>query len=476
MGKNNFMTYEEAKEFLKDKDIKTQREYYSWTKGKTVEYRLPGNPRSFYIDKWVDWSTFLSSDNISPDLRSKDFVSYEECMLLMRKNNIKTITEYNKFRENNKDILPASPLGHYKKECKNSYELFGREERVELLSFIDARKYVRKLNIKSHKEWQEYLKNKAPFIPSYPHATYKEWTSYKDFFGIEDTYTVEESNEYLSFDKAVDYMKSFDIRSSGKWQRWLKNKPEFIPKHPDVIYKDEWLGWDYFLGIKKINFLKYEEAVEYLKDLNIGTTGMYQKFILDNNIDFLPKAPHKYYIEFINYEIFFSCFNYSKFLKYSEAKEYLSKLKIQTMEEYLIWMRKNNIDFLPYCPSNVYEEWCGCNDYLSSQRDRTTGESLVEKYLIENNIQYIYQKKFEDCRNILELPFDFYLTEKNICIEFDGIQHSQSVEYYGGEEAFASRIVRDNIKTKYCIDNNIKLIRIPHLDLKNIDTILKNNL
>ena len=35
---------------------------------------------------------------------------------------------------------------------------------------------------------------------------------------------------------------------------------------------------------------------------------------------------------------------------------------------------------------------------------------------------------------------------------------------------------RDSIKTKYCKDNNIKLIRIPYWDFKNIDTILTKEL
>lgn len=31
---------------------------------------------------------------------------------------------------------------------------------------------------------------------------------------------------------------------------------------------------------------------------------------------------------------------------------------------------------------------------------------------------------------------------------------------------------RYNIKTKYCKDNNIKLLRIKHTDMKNIDKII----
>ena len=35
---------------------------------------------------------------------------------------------------------------------------------------------------------------------------------------------------------------------------------------------------------------------------------------------------------------------------------------------------------------------------------------------------------------------------------------------------------RDNIKTRYCNDNNIKLIRVPYWDYKNIEEILVKEL
>jgi len=34
-------------------------------------------------------------------------------------------------------------------------------------------------------------------------------------------------------------------------------------------------------------------------------------------------------------------------------------------------------------------------------------------------IKYINQKRFKKCKNKLPLPFDFYLPDLNICIEYD---------------------------------------------------------
>lgn len=48
--------------------------------------------------------------------------------------------------------------------------------------------------------------------------------------------------------------------------------------------------------------------------------------------------------------------------------------------------------------------------------------------IIYNNIEYIKQKTFENCIDKRKLKFDFYLIKLNICIEFDGIQHYESIK------------------------------------------------
>lgn len=102
------------------------------------------------------------------------------------------------------------------------------------------------------------------------------------------------------------------------------------------------------------------------------------------------------------------------------------------------------------------------------------GEIKILNYLDKNNIKCCPQYKFKDCKNIKPLPFDFYLPDHNILIEFDGEQHYFSIDFFGGEENFSYIKNNDKIKTDYCFNNNIKLIRIKYTD--KIEEILKNNL
>jgi hypothetical protein len=100
------------------------------------------------------------------------------------------------------------------------------------------------------------------------------------------------------------------------------------------------------------------------------------------------------------------------------------------------------------------------------------GERAICKILDEKKITYERQKRFNDCRNIKLLSFDFYLPHINTCIEYDGLQHFQMFNnFWGGNVALEANKKRDLIKNNYCKENNIKLFRIKYND--NIDKKIK---
>ena len=88
------------------------------------------------------------------------------------------------------------------------------------------------------------------------------------------------------------------------------------------------------------------------------------------------------------------------------------------------------------------------------------GEKTIRKHLKTHNIEYIQNKRFENCKDKYVLSFDFFIPSHNICIEFDGRQHFEVVKHFGGIDSLNLQIEHDNIKNKYCYDNNIELHRI----------------
>lgn len=89
------------------------------------------------------------------------------------------------------------------------------------------------------------------------------------------------------------------------------------------------------------------------------------------------------------------------------------------------------------------------------------GEQKVSTILKKMNINFTKQKKFKSCKNERELPFDFYLPDYNMCIEYDGKHHFEDTIFWGKDENRLSRTqLHDQIKNKFCEENNINLIRI----------------
>lgn len=102
---------------------------------------------------------------------------------------------------------------------------------------------------------------------------------------------------------------------------------------------------------------------------------------------------------------------------------------------------------------------------------RSRGEDKISDILNKKGIAYEREKRFDGCKGKKKLPFDFYLNDFNILIEYDGIQHFKPSF---NEKEFKNIIINDEIKNKFCAENNIKLIRIPYWDFDNIETILKS--
>ena len=144
-----------------------------------------------------------------------------------------------------------------------------------------------------------------------------------------------------------------------------------------------------------------------------------------------------------------------------------------------------------YSGSNVHNLRIECgscgNTYITSFSDYTSnmqirckscanresvGERRIREFLTSNKIKFEQEKAFEDCKDIYRLPFDFYLPDYNLIIEFDGQHHF----YETGRGNYESTKRHDEIKNQYCKDNNIELLRIPYFNGNDIEKIIAKQL
>jgi len=160
----------------------------------------------------------------------------------------------------------------------------------------------------------------------------------------------------------------------------------------------------------------------------------------------------------------------NEFQKVHFDKYDYSKVKFEGVKNKVIIICKDHGEFVQNIHKHIKGQGC------PECKFNSIGEEYIKFYLEENNIKYIRQHRFDTCRYINKLSFDFYLPELEICIEFDGIQHFKPVKEFGGESEFQKIIERDNCKNKWCSENNLKLIRIKYNQINKIRKILEKQL
>lgn len=99
----------------------------------------------------------------------------------------------------------------------------------------------------------------------------------------------------------------------------------------------------------------------------------------------------------------------------------------------------------------------GCPKCTSSK-----GEQIIRQILKNKNLNFIEQKTFDGLIYEKKLKCDFYLPEHNLVIEYNGIQHYESISVFGGIEGLKITQSRDLVKYQFLEKNNIKLLIIKY--------------
>ena len=95
------------------------------------------------------------------------------------------------------------------------------------------------------------------------------------------------------------------------------------------------------------------------------------------------------------------------------------------------------------------------------------GEEYIKKYLQKNNISFDVQQKFSDLLGTGkgQLSYDFSIFDEKygyILIEYNGLQHYESCDFFGGEEQFKKQKEHDKRKRDYAKKHGYKLITIKY--------------
>jgi superfamily II DNA or RNA helicase len=288
--RRDFLPFQKARKVARSLKIKNRAEWMRRSKAGKIPENLPINPKRVYKE-WKGWHDFLGNPKPKPapkktpkppPKKRPEFVSFKRARKIAETKGIESKSQWIKLvrsKELNEN-LPIAPDAAYKGKGWVSWYEFLNKPKPDWLPFKEARKYARKLKLKSGEEWKRRANEKKlpENLPTYPQRIYKNkgWGGWSDFLGLP-----EKTRNWLTFSQARKYARSLKLKSGDEWKRLAKARklPQNVPLGPQNHYKEEWTNWYDFLGRPGNEWVPFEEARKIGRSLRITNKEDWQRFL-----------------------------------------------------------------------------------------------------------------------------------------------------------------------------------------------------
>jgi len=368
------VTYSQAKKICREYKITSERFWMKFARKNKKIMKIPVHPPSTYSKQWKGWKSFHGI-KIHSTWTINDWVSYETARKFVNNLKLDCKKDFEKWLRLNElpNKHPHSPSSVYKNRGWKSWSYYLGHGKLsswditqQLVSYKEAKKYVRKMKITTKQQWVDHIRvgKKPRYIPSRPDASYKkEWKSWGDFMGVRSLYS--RFRKFRTYAESKKYAQSLKLVSSKVWFKRGKQKkiPFDIPSNPSGTYKKEWEGWGVFLGngiIGVIDAHKYYFPLSKIREIinqnNIKNYSQYDKFRRAHP-EFkgkLPTTPLRQY-GFTEWKEFFGFEPQrgKEFMTFEEAKEWARKSGITSSIQ---WQKAELPLKMPRHPRQTYSE------------------------------------------------------------------------------------------------------------------------
>jgi superfamily II DNA or RNA helicase len=404
--------FEEAREFARRLNLKSGEEWKLYCKNELKEKELkpidiPSSP--YIVYKLNGWNGIKDWLGTSIDIK---LLSFEEVREYVQKLNIgKNKIDWNNYWKINTipSFIPIQPDQRYKRNYKNGKFSWKDFLGAVIISFNEAKEFVKKLNLRNYEEWNDYCQRKFPNLPQKPENIprdpdlryRKEWINWEDWLTGE---TTKIHGEWRVFDEAREFARSLKLKGSVEWRKYCKGelkeyefKPYDIPSSPYEAYKDKgWIDFSDWLdtGRKRRGnnvenndtWLIYEEARNFVHLLKLKDGVQWQQYI-NNELNSpikpsnIPNSPNFVYKDsgWKNWADWLGNGSFGKTrvknaLSFEEARKFVRNLKLKNTYEWRNYIKGElngyelMPDNIPKSPDRVYKNcgWIGMNDWLGT--------------------------------------------------------------------------------------------------------------
>lgn len=323
-------------------------------------------------------------------------------------------------------------------------------------------KYVKNLyteiikRFKQDNNYEELIQIYQRFKASY--SVYYRWNIYESFvhFLIEKKYFEEALKEWtlLQEEEWSGFNMQFTYRESAIL---MLSKLECLVNRS--IVNGYYIQKMAFKGSQLTEFGKrnYSEVMKTLDVMlnNEYEISFFEDFWADYNFEENDYHPYEaeHYIKFFNH----SSKSWKKwqflFNEGSHVQEYVKK-DGKAKSTLIFAAIREKCSFLLREAENKYRLSIGAKKIGESWISETELFYKLKKSLQEEVIHHGRPKWLG------RQHFDIWIPELNVAIEYQGKQHDQPIEFFGGEEAFKENQKRDARKKKKCEENNVRLIEV----------------
>jgi superfamily II DNA or RNA helicase len=251
--------FKKARAFVRSLGLKSATEWSDYSKSGRKPDDIPATPDTSYATTgWAGMGDWLGTGRLA--YKDRKLRPFKKARAFVRRLSLKTGAEWRDYCKSGgkPDDIPAGPNQTYAKAgWAGMGDWLGTGTIAPRLRqyrpFEKARAFVRRLDLRSHQEWQEFCKSgqKPSDIPAHPPPVYAKdgWIGWGDWLG---TGTVAPHlRQYRPFTKARAFVRHLGLKSQPEWANYCKSgkKPDDIPATPERQYAETgWAGLGDWLG------------------------------------------------------------------------------------------------------------------------------------------------------------------------------------------------------------------------------------
>jgi superfamily II DNA or RNA helicase len=269
--KGGWRPFEQARAYAHALGLVTAQQWYDHSKSGQRPSDIPATPDKVYPAQWQGWHDWLGVQHCQ---RWRPFAQARAFVRELGLTNRAQWLTYCSSGQRPSDI-PTTPDRVYAGQWQGLNDWLGKPTQIERRKpksgwrpFEQARAYAHTLGLTTIQQWYQHCASgKKPLdIPSTPDQTYRgKFRGWKDWLN---------KKTWRPFEDARAFVRALNLKSKVQWEEYCQSgeKPSDIPSSPSITYRNEFRGYQDWLG--NIHIWNKNALLSLLQDIRKNITSL----------------------------------------------------------------------------------------------------------------------------------------------------------------------------------------------------------